>query len=176
MSSAENPVIASLRAQYKLAHDTLEGTVHSLTAEQAHWSPSGRAMPIAAHYAHIVSGEDFFVNGVFKGGAPIAQTTMAGKTGISEPPMPGDWTAWARRVRIEMPALRAYAQAVFAATDAYLATLTPEGLGRTIDLSMVGLGEQTIGYVVNASLLNVAWHTGEIACLKGLQGEQGYPF
>lgn len=25
-------------------------------------------------------------------------------------------------------------------------------------------------------IANVQWHTGEVSCVKGLQGEKGYPF
>jgi hypothetical protein len=30
--------------------------------------------------------------------------------------------------------------------------------------------------LANFALANIQWHTGEIACLKGLQGKKGYPF
>lgn len=71
------------------------------------------------------------------------------RTGIGEPLPMGPWDEWARRVVIDVPAMRAYAQAVYANTDAYLATATME--------------EWNDG----------AAHCGETSAVKGLQGLQG---
>ena len=102
-------------------------------------------------------------------------STMAERTGLSAPPPPGDWSEWARTVQVDLAAAQGYGAAVYAATDRFLSTLNAEALERQVDLSMIGLGTQTVGYVANALLLNAAWHCGEISCLKGLQGEKGYP-
>ena len=174
MSTQENIAVSLLRAQYQNAHEVLEGTLQDVTVEQAHWSPPGIANPLGATYAHIIISEDGVLNGVLKGGAPMSVTTWAGKTGVSElPPMPGPgeeglppWDEWARRVKIDQAALQSYAQAVYAATDEYLASLTDEDLGRSLDLSDIGLGQQTLGWLLSLMLSNVNWHTGEIACLK----------
>ncbi len=41
----------------------------------------------------------------------------------------------------------------------------------------MGLGEQTVGWVLSVFVLaNCDWHTGEISCLKGSHGLKGYPF
>ncbi len=73
--------------------------------------------------------------------------------------------------------MREYAQAVYAATDEYLASLTDEDLGRPVDLSALGLGEMPFSQAFLGGILNgTHWHTGEISCLKGLQGQKGYPF
>ncbi len=46
-----------------------------------------------------------------------------------------------------------------------------------IDMSIIGAGEQTLGWVLGTLLIiHVSWMTGEISCLKGLQGATGYPF
>lgn len=78
---------------------------------------------------------------------------------------------------MELPACRDYAQAVYAATNDYVASLTPNDLSREIDLSNVGLGQKPLSWCLNALVIshvnNVA---GEISCLKGLQGAKGYPF
>jgi DinB superfamily len=166
-----------LRAQYKGAHDVLEATMQDVTAEMAHWSPPGIANLLGATYAHVVTGEDAILNGMAKGAAPLLATSWAGKTGLSElPPMGGSWSEWSHRVQVDVAAARAYGQAVYADTDAYLATLTDADLGRTVDLSPMGLGQQGLGWLLSIMLNNVAWHTGEISCLKGLQGAKGYPF
>ncbi len=174
--------VSLLRAQFKAAHDVLEGTMQGVTSEQAHWTPPGVANPLGATCVHIVVSEDGTFNGMLKGGAPLLASTWAGKTGVSEmPPMPGPgvdglppWNEWARQVKVDLPALHAYAQAVFAASDEYLASLNDEALDRSMDLG--SLGQYTLGSFLTTMLANVNWHTGEIACLKGLQGAKGYPF
>jgi hypothetical protein len=76
-----------------------------------------------------------------------------------------------------LDALRQYAQAAYAALDEQLATLEDEDLTTSIDMTPVGLGQQTIGsFLMNLLVLNAAAHTGEISAVKGLQGLQGYPF
>ena len=150
----------------------------------AHWTPPGTANPLGATYAHIVSTEDGIVIGAIQGAAPLYASSWAGKAGISEPPPmpdpnnPGlpDWGEWSRKVQVDVAALRAYAQGVYAASDEYLASLTDEDLGRMVDLSGLGLGERSVGDLLGTVISNTHWHTGEIACLKGLQGEKGYPF
>jgi hypothetical protein len=101
---------------------------------------------------------------------------------MSEPmPMPGpDWEKygpWARSVRVDLPTLREYAQAVSAASGAYMATLTQEDLDKQVDLSGAGMGQVNIGWILsNLVIGHIHDLMGEISCLKGLQGARGYPF
>lgn len=184
MAGKETKEVSLLREQLKGALRLLEGTMEGVTAEQAHWVPPGTANPIGANYAHVVLGQDAVVNARLKGGAPLAATAWAGKTGASEPPpgpdpkTPGfpDWSKWARRVKIDLPAMRKYAQAVYAATDEYLASLSDEDLARSLDLGALGLGQMSVKQLLLGGVVgNALTHTGEISCLKGLQGGKGYP-
>jgi hypothetical protein len=172
--------IAMLRGSFQGAHGVLESTMNDVTPEQAHWAPPGVANPLGATYAHTVLGEDSLLHGVVLGDAPLAATTWAGKTGLSElPPQrgTGDYSAWTRSVRIDLPALREFAKAVYAQTDEYFASLKPDDLDRPLDMSRFGLGQQTVGVFVSGLLLQHANnHCGEISCLKGIQGAKGYPF
>ena len=165
------------RQQLTQARAFLEGTLADVTDEQAQAVPPGVLNPIGATYAHLVAGEDGFVNGLLRGEAPLFATAWAGRTGFSEP-LPNDDTrgAWARRVRVDIPALRAYAAAVAQSTDAWLAGLTPDDLGRSIDLSSFGLGEQRMGWVIGLGVTgHVLSHWGEICALKGIYGGSGFP-
>ncbi|MDQ1301002.1 MAG: hypothetical protein QG637_923 [Chloroflexota bacterium] len=167
------------RAQFQAVHNGwLEPTMQGVTAAQAHWqAPGGRAAPGGAQYAHHIIAMDFLFLGFVRQGAPLAASTFAGKTGLSEPyPMQGDWDEWARKVRIDLDALRQYAQAVYTALDAQLASLNDEDLATPVDMTPVGLGQQTVGSFLTTLLIHGAAHTGEIAVTKGLQGLQGYPF
>jgi len=185
MPAKTTRAIAFIREQLREAHGLLEGTAADVAPEDLHWQPPGLALPIGATYAHVVLSEDGTVHGLFGAGQPLFAGTWGGKTGVSELPPPPDpahpgfpdWREWSRRVRVDLPGLRGYAEAVYEATDAFLATLADGALERRLDLSVLGLGEATLGYVIRNGLLgNALTHCGEISCLKGLRGRRGYPF
>ena len=166
--------IAQLRQDFKSAQNFLEGTIQGVTDAQAHERPAGAAHTIAVNYAHVAFAEDGIVNGLVRKGAPLFAGRFAGKTGASEPPPPGPvWGDWSKGVRIEMGSLREYANAVFAETDAWLASAKPEELAATVDMGPAG--QWTVSALLGVMVGNRWMHTGEISCLKGLQGLQGYP-
>ena len=168
-----------LREQLQTSHELLDTTLADVTADQLHWSPPGVANPLGASYAHILMSEDIIINGLLRKQAPLAMGSWAGKLGVSEPhPALGqDWNEWARKVKIDLAALKQYGQAVFAASDEYIASLGDADLEQKADLSGFGLGERTFAWVLaNFAVSHVGEHCGEISCLKGLQGAKGYPF
>jgi hypothetical protein len=167
--------VDQLRTSFKVMHDFLENTVADVTAEQAAWQPPGTAHAIGANYGHVLFSEDGIVAGMLRGTAPLMATRFAGKTGASELALqPPAWDEWARTVKVDLPAMREYAHAVYAQTDEYLAGLTEADLARELEFGP--LGKQPISFILTIFAANAAWHTGEIACLKGLQGAKGYPF
>lgn len=162
-----------LRQQIKEAHEWLEATMADVTPQQAHWQPAGKANPIAACYGHIVLSEDWLINTLFQGKPPFAATTFAGKTGFSDMPPQGPWFDWGRKVKVDLTAARRFAQAVYDNTDKYLASVKDADLARQLDSPA---GRQTVQWLLtNGSLGHVHQFTGEISCLKGLQGAKGYP-
>jgi len=149
-----------LRWQLQRAHRLLDAAIDGLTDSAIHRRPAGRGVPIGASYVQVVVCEDLSVNGVLAARAPLALSSWAGRTGLSElPPLArsADWHPWARRVRIDLGALRPYARAVYAANDAYLANLPDEALDPRNDAGSACL--------LTAILLTVAARRGEIACL-----------
>ena len=73
-----------------------------------------------------------------------------------------------------MPVLREYTKAVYAATDAYLVSLTDAEMERKIPGP---LGEKTLSWSIsNLVLAHIHEMMGEMSCLKGIQGAKGYPF
>jgi hypothetical protein len=110
---------ATLRMMYGTMHNWLEGTLHDVTPDQAHWQPSGRVVPAGAHYAHhVIGAEDMMLNMMIRGGTPLAMGEWAGRTGSSEMLPMGPWAEWARSTQIDLPALREYAHAVYDTMDA----------------------------------------------------------
>jgi hypothetical protein len=173
--SSNQIAVSVIRGYLKLARDWFEGTMQGVTPELAHWQPPGKVQPIGANYIHVLTSEDFLVNGIIKGGTPLMASSFAGKTGFNEAPPPGNRDEWAQRVEVNLDAARNYAQAVYAATDTYLASASDDDLNRIVDLSAVGFGTQPVSFVLGLLLLNIHNHCGEISCLKGLNGHQGYP-
>jgi hypothetical protein len=167
--------------QLKEAHGFLEATMADVTQEVANYMPAGRANSVGACYAHVICGEDLAVNGMLKGGAPFFVSSHAGKTGLSEPmPMPGptwvDYFPWTRRVKVDLPKLKAFAKEVEASSEKYVAGLKPQDLDREIDLSGAGLGMRTVAWVLSRAVIGHADNfTGEISAIKGVQGKKGYP-
>jgi hypothetical protein len=160
------------------AHDFLEGTLADVTPAQLTWDPPGKAFSIGANYAHVLASEDMIIQGMLKGKDLLAASTWAGKTGASEAPPAGpggDLKGWSQRATLDLAGMRRYGQAVYAATDDYLASFAPEQFSRPLDLSRFGFGMQTVLFMLSALLMNASMHTGEISCLKGQQGAKGYP-
>ena len=103
--------VSLLRDQIVDARGLFEATLADVTPEQAGWLPAGRALPIAAHLAHVLASQDVALHGLLAGTAPLVATTWAGRAGFAEPPPfgPGQsWDGWARATRFDLAALRAY--------------------------------------------------------------------
>jgi hypothetical protein len=163
---------ALLRWQFRLAHQrldtTLDTTIERLGAEAVDRCVPGVVASTGACYGQMVVCEDVSVNGVLAAGMPLARSTWAGRTGLSElPPLgePPEWHAWARGVRLDLAALRAYAQAVYAATDSYIAALPDEALDLRCRDAPVCL--------LSALLLTVSMRHGEITGLLARLSEDG---
>ena len=172
----EQSAINLLRSQFTQSQEWLEGTLQGVTEEIANYAPAGLPAPIAGQLAHLLTGLDFYFLNMIVGKEPLMTTSFAGKSGLSEPPpMSGDGAEWGRTVRIvDFAAAQAYSNALFRAIDDYLTTLQDSDLPRELDLG--SMGKQKLSYAINYMLLHNASHTGEIACIKGLQAVRGYPF
>jgi len=168
--------VSLLAQQVRGAHEIVESTTADLTSDQADWKPAGTANRAGPLLVHLASGEDLFLN-MMTGRQALAMGAYAGKTGASEPHPMGAYGDWAERVKVDLPQLREYVQAVFKNTEEYVAGLKPEDLDREMDLTSAGLGKMSLGaFITLTSVIHPSNHIGEISCLKGLQGAKGYPF
>ena len=168
-------VHSALREAIHWGRSIVDTVMADVTPDQLHWQPPGLAHSIAATYAHAVLADDGVVQGMPRGAQPLYAGDWASRTGVATPQM-NQTDEWAHALRLDLSAMRLYAQAVAAATDAYLDSLSDSDLERIVDLSSVGLGQRSVAWCLNvlvaAHLNNMA---GEISCLKGLQGTRGYP-
>jgi hypothetical protein len=167
--------ISLLRMQLREAHDLLESTVGDVTSEQLHYLPAGRALPVGAAYAHVIFSEDIMVQG-WKGEPPLYESGILTGANPRHPNfMTEDWggyAGWTQSARFDLAQLRAYAQQVYANTDAYLAGLSEAGLDKVDEFT-----QKTVAFLISRGVIAHADNlAGEISAAKGLQGLQGYPF
>jgi hypothetical protein len=161
------------------AFGILAEVADGLTQEQADWQPPGIANPIGAMYWHTISGADDVAYRWVLGQEPLrvreGWDDRVLTVSMPEPAQEGgDYLAYMRGIRVDLPALHDYAKAVAEALQGWLGSLTPEDLERTI---ATPIGEHTLAQILD---LFVVWHInahcGEISALKGCQGARGYPF
>jgi hypothetical protein len=110
------------------------------------------------------------------GQAPLSQTAGWEEKAIlsSAPEEEGDHAATLRTVRVDLAAMHQYSRAVAEATDAWLASLSPQDLERKIETP---IGELDLAQLLETFVLwHINAHCGEISALKGCQGAKGYPF
>ena len=173
--------IRLLKEQLATAHKFLEDTMQDVDESIAHTKAPGVAHNIAATYAHVVASEDMLLNSTLQKKPTFMSTSWADKDGmnIPHPAVTQNWEhdykEWADSVRVDLPALREYAQMVYQATDDYIGNLREIDLDREIDFP--GMGMLSVGWIISNFIIG---HTnsimGEIAALKGAQGLKGYPF
>ncbi len=178
-------IIPALREQLASSHWLLEQCMEGMTAEQLWWTPPGTANSAADNYLHVVLNEDDIVQGLLQKKPPLSVSIWAGRTGLSALPgvhgagvhRSGEWSRWIHGVRVDWSTFRLYAQAVYAASDSYLAGCAARELGRQLDLSAFGLGAQSLNWALyNLVIGHAVSHAGEIAAVKGAQGLKGHPF
>ena len=68
--------------------------------------------------------------------------------------------------------IAAYQVAVWAATDAFVAGLTPAELDRKVKFAG---GERSVADMLHLACAQALGHAGEIAALKGVLGAKGLP-
>ncbi|MYH67068.1 MAG: DinB family protein [Dehalococcoidia bacterium] len=163
-----------LRAQLAWVHQLLDGTMSDCSQETADFQAEGWTVnPISGIYAHIPMTQDGIVHGLVQGRPTLLEAEgWAERLGI-EAAGPRDDSSWAGK-RFDLAVVRDYAAAVQSATDAFLADASDEVLERSMETPM---GEQrAIDVLANVGVTHVASHWGEIAALRGVQGEKGLPF
>lgn len=128
-----------LRDQLREVHRALDdGLTNWLRAMAPAVPPTGSR--VVALYVHAATVEDITVQSLLRSVSPLYETDWAGKG-------PAHYST------ADLTPLRAYAQQVFAATDSYLARLTPGEAGQTVDLSRLGEGHPTVAWVMSKFVL-----------------------
>lgn len=166
------------------AHETFEATMNGVDDKVAHFQPGGRAQSVAASYIHAVVSEDMLLTMFVTKAKPLYDGGWAKKMGLNvpHPPMDQNWEKnyqeWVKKVKVDLPKFKEYAQAVYKQSDEYLATLTDRDLvDHKLDLSMMQLGEWPLGrFIIRFLISHIDQMCGEISAVKGVQNLKGYPF
>jgi hypothetical protein len=137
--------IALLRLHVRKGHTDLDESAAAWFLDKPPsnppWSPSVRL------YLHALCIEDITIQSVLRDGAPLFASLWPNEGG------PNDAAA-----------LRQYASAVHASTDAYLEGLPSDGLRRVVDLRKLGLGRHTVMWISRRFVVQELGHIcGEIA-------------
>jgi hypothetical protein len=167
-----------LRQQLSGAHGILLKTMADVRPEDVQRTVEGATISSIGHiYTHLIHGEDGILHGMIRGQAPIWVTGgYAERSGImpSQPGQP-DAALYDRMAALDWSEIQAYAEATFAATDAYLANASDAEMERIIETGFMG-AMPAAAIVGNILIWHTVNHNGEIAALKGVFGQKGLPF
>jgi hypothetical protein len=142
--------ISLLRVQAEEVHRKLDTSFTEWLGGLPLASRPPRSEPVEV-YVHAATIEDIAINALLLGVAPLFATEWAGRG-------PALYST------LELAPIQEYARQVFAATEAYLAALTPSMANDIVDLSRLGLGFPSVGWVVSRFvILELAQLTGELA-------------
>ena len=165
-------LLDELRNEARNSYEWLESIVSDVSAEQASWKPPGRANTIASTYAHIVRNADEDLNEHLFQRPRLNEGAWHGRTGL---PSENNSVEFEPDVEIDWDALRDYGRAVHAFVLDTLDSLTEDDLRRSVPMPTPHQPVWDGIEVVRLTVGRHVWmHGGEIACLKGLQGEKGY--
>jgi hypothetical protein len=165
--------VASIKEMLGLARQYLDAAIQETDDQTLNKKlPGATVGPIGEIYGHTLGNEDWAFNQLIQGREQLLKSGgWAGRLGLDPEGKEHDWGAVAREHMVE---LRAYGQAVTSATDAFLDSITDADLDTPIDF----FGrKETMGWVIaDTVLVHVAFHSGEIASLKGVMGQKGLPW
>jgi len=151
-----------LRAQVREVHQELE-TYLSAWVDALAPGTTTQGSPVPALYLHGATVEDVAIHTLLLKQAPLFSTAWAG-------------TSVARYAPVDVGPIRSYAQKVYAATDAYLASLTLDAASRRVNLSRLNLGQPTVAWVVSHFVVLELSHLGgELMSAAHVTGATDHP-
>ena len=162
-------MVEYIKNSLAFAHRALADATNG-TPEQLHFVPEHGSHSIAWCLWHTARVEDAIINVRARQSTPIWNEEWAERTGL---PFEGAGTGMsdedAQGLRIQdMDAFRAYQQAVWDQTEAYLSSITDEDLQQE---RQARNGPETIGQGISLHMLgHFNGHRGEINLLRGMQG------
>ena len=110
-----NSIALMLADSLKTVHENIEQTMQDVTENVAHWQPQGKALSIAAAYAHAVVSEDA-LSGMITNQKPSIEGDWGSKLCLSvpHPMMDANWeknfAEWSKTVKMDLSKFKEYAK------------------------------------------------------------------
>lgn len=159
--------------QFRWARRQADSVMFDVTEEQFNWVPAGTISPIRSIFLHVVTIEDAYIQEAILGKPRLwVEQNWEEKIGSRAPWRGENWDDLKEKY-LTIEDVAQFQLMVREATDAYLASLTPEELDRRVEFEG---RERRIGDVLSMLIVHNLSHAGEIAALKGLQGAAGLSF
>lgn len=158
-----------LRRQAETTDRLMRQVFAPVTAEQASWRLDGStANPAGQAFTHVYVTEDGMVSQL------QGQPSLYESEGWDERLGFNPRQEWARQPVPNPDTARAYADAVRARTETFLAQASGDDLAREVR-TPAGQAPASVGLSI-VLLIHKAAHMGEISALLGCQGAKGFPF
>jgi hypothetical protein len=164
--------VGSQKETLSLVHDYLEGAFSGVEGETlTHTFPDATIGSIGSIYLHAIASEDWAVQELIQGKPKLIDTGGWFERLGMAPGKDPDWS----QANMDLAVIRELAQTVYAATDAYLNSITDADLDKEID--WFGRATHSAAWVLaDVVHAHLGTHAGEIAALKGVMGLQGLPW
>jgi uncharacterized damage-inducible protein DinB len=165
--------ITYLRKQIKSMRNLQASVLESLADEVLRVKPGGTASPIGVIWLHMLTGEEGFLNTITGEPGLWESAGWKEKFNLEKAPNIGeDWTEY-QEANLTLELLKAYTAAVSERTSTILDSLIPEALDETVKFFTESDPKGNVWVLLIGHTLI---HSGEIAALKGILGDQGLPF
>lgn len=163
-----------VRELFDSLHQRIDVVMQDIDEGTFNWHPPGTANPIAITYLHMLNAEDFHIQAILQGKPRIWESgDWSESIGVSAPPGRGRNWEESQGAALNLSTLLDYQQAVRAATSLYFAELDDTTLAGPVNFPG---DDRSVLEVINALVIHLAGHAGEIAAIKGVQGLKGLPF
>jgi hypothetical protein len=151
----------------------LELVMSDVSSEMRAWTPPGTALPIGSIYAHAVGLEDLYVQQILQN-RPLLWESGHWAEKLGYDVSPNLWNV-RKLMPLDLGVFEAYKQAVFENGRAYVRSLAPDDLDRSMQFPGRAWS-MTVAQLLAVTIAHTTGHAGEIALLKGIWGEKGLPY
>lgn len=165
--------VAAVKENLDMARQYLDAAIQETDDETLMKKlPGATVGPIGEIYGHTIGNEDWAFNQLIQGKDLVLKSGgWAAKLGLDPDSNDHDWAAVAQN---HMAELVKYGKAVAEASATFLNSISDADLDKPIDF--FGRKESMGWVIADTVLVHVAFHSGEIASLKGVMGQKGLPW